>query len=259
MKADRRQIDPFDPLWIRPVVALAQDAASSIDTRPVSRSSQLCQPSTLYYPILGATRRARFLPLVARRFAGKANPMRQAKTIFAAVFVTVLLWVPGGLFAQSKSSLTGVSAPISKSLAERRQAIVQVVPLPGKAPVLGGGSGQGVVDLGRVSYTSDRHGAVTIERHGSYFTISTEFGLKLDSPDSLAIGNATISAYLIDPDAYCSYYLDGILLNQIPQVISVRQPYQMISEHKLEIRVSKNAPAGPLHSAIGWVVMPPEE
>jgi hypothetical protein len=171
----------------------------------------------------------------------------------ALLLVPLMAGMLGAAPAQSTASVPGqLSRTIATEVAGRG-ITVRVVQLAGSASVIGTNAGQDTLELGNTSYASERRGAVTTKRHPGYFTITAEFGLKLEPASGTNIGFAALSAYLIDPDPNCSYYLDGVRLTNVAQPIALQLRYGTVSMHRLEIRVPVTVPAGPLRGSIGWV------
>jgi hypothetical protein len=162
--------------------------------------------------------------------------------------------------AAAGQSVRGLSAKTSsaaiRGLKTGNDIVIHILSLPGEAPVLGGETGQGILDLGRTSYGSTRRGSVTTERHDQYFTILTEFGLKLEKQNGGDSGFATLTAYLENPDSSCRFFLDGIQLSAVPRMISARVRVGNLIEHRLEIRVPKTAPAGLMRTSVAWMAVP---
>jgi hypothetical protein len=180
--------------------------------------------------------------------------MKAKGGLVALLFIPLMAAMVGAAAAQSAPRNPGqLPRAIAAELAGRNGITVRVVPLAGSAPVMGAGTGQDTLELGNASYASQRRGAVTISKHPGYFTITTEFGLQLEPASGATTGAATLSAYLIDPVPYCSYYLDGVHLTSVAQPITLELRYGAVSTHRLEIRVPVTAPAGPLQASIGWI------
>jgi hypothetical protein len=174
-----------------------------------------------------------------------------------AAFFLSIISIVGEAAGQSAKGLPVKTSPEAlRGVISGSDLFVHLLALPGGAPVLGGETGQGMVDLGDASYAAAQLGSVSIERHGQYFTISTRFGLKLEKQNGGGAGAATLSAYLDHPDSTCSFFVDGIQLNAIPKVISARMRLGNLSEIRLEIRVPNSMPAGPLRTSVGWIAMP---
>jgi hypothetical protein len=174
-----------------------------------------------------------------------------------AAFFLSLVSIAGEAVGQSAKGLPVKTSPGAiYGMGPGNGIQVRLFPLPGGAPVLGGETGQGVVDLGDASYAAAQLGSVTIERHNQYFAIFTRFGLKLEKQDGSNMGAATLSAYLENPDPSCSFFLDGIQLTGAPKVISARIRVGNLSELRLEIRVPNTMPAGPVRTSVGWIAMP---
>jgi hypothetical protein len=173
----------------------------------------------------------------------------------ALLLVFLLAGMAAVAAAQSRGPAPGrLPRTLAAELAGGSGITVRVVPLPGSAPVIGSGTGQGTLELGNASYASERRGAVVIHKHPDYFAITTQFGLELEPVTGTTAGAATLSAYLVDPSPNCRYYLDGVRLTSAVQAISLQLRYGTVSTHRLEIRVPVTAPAGPLQDSIGWVV-----
>lgn len=135
---------------------------------------------------------------------------------------------------------------------------VRLVSLPGGAEVIGGNSGVGTLDFGRISYFSPSYPRTATKKDSHALTTTAEFGLELEAPGSSPNGAAMLSAYLAEPSPNCAYLVDGIRLTTAPQVISAHVEYGTITEHRLEMKVPKSAPAGMKRASIIWTVTPEE-
>lgn len=119
-------------------------------------------------------------------------------------------------------------------------------------------AGQGVLDLGPVSYSRvSRSANVQLQTLADRFIVSTKVGVALqDATHHFA--TATLLASLAYPDSGHVLRLDGVRLSRVPQVIQGRAPVGKTSGYRLEIEVptsltEKNAE---LHNAIIFQVVP---
>jgi len=125
------------------------------------------------------------------------------------------------------------------------------------APVQSVGSGEGILNLGRLSNVarSDEHGA-QIQPQKDSFVVSTKVGLRVDLSNSSREGTATVSAYLLSPDPLRTVSVDGVQLSMTPGIIARQVSYGAITEHVLKIVVSASMPPGQLVGLIGMIVTP---
>lgn len=180
------------------------------------------------------------------------------QTRITMLFLLLVSMVSAATGQSVKGSPARTSPGALRSLATGNDIAIHILPLPGGAPILGGETGQGILELGNASYGSGRRGNVTTEKHDQYFTILTQFGLKLEKQNGSHTGDAMLSAYLENPDSSCTFFLDGIQLSTVPRMISARMRLGNSSEHRLEIRVPKTAPAGALRASVAWIALPTE-
>lgn len=138
------------------------------------------------------------------------------------------------------------------------QVTIRLVSVPGGVAVTGGGSGNGALNLGTVSYFSSAHSHRASKTTGNSITRTSEFGIELEARAPAATGAAMISARLANPSPNCRYGIDGIRLTTAPQVISPRTRYGVITEHRLDIEVPQTAPPGMKRASIIWTVTPEE-
>lgn len=174
------------------------------------------------------------------------------------LFVLLLSVVSAAAGQSAKGSPARTSPEAIRSMAGGNDIVIRILPLPGGTPILGGETGQGILELGTASYASGRRGNVTTEKHDQYFTILTEFGLKLEKQNGSNTGAATLSAYLENPDPSCSFFLDGIQISAVPRIISAHMRTGNVTEHRMEVRVPKTAPAGALRTSVVWIAQPME-
>lgn len=137
-------------------------------------------------------------------------------------------------------------------------AMVRIVSLPGSATIIGGESGNGIMDVGRVSYFSSGLASKPTKKDKTSSTVTARFGIELMAPAGATGGTAMLSAYLAEPSKSCVYLVDGVRLTTAPQMISARLRYGVVSAHQLEIQVPTSAPAGEKRASIVWVATPEE-
>jgi hypothetical protein len=183
------------------------------------------------------------------------GPMRKRIAMFFLLLISTVSVARGQSVAGSPAKRSSAAVPGS---ATANDIVIQLLPLPGGAFIPGGETGRGMIELGDASYTSERSGAVTTEQHDQYFSIITEFGLKLQKPNGANTGVAALSAYLENTYSSCTFFLDGIQLSELPTMISARVQIGNLSKHRLEIRVPKTAPAGSVRTSVGWIALPSE-
>ena len=125
------------------------------------------------------------------------------------------------------------------------------------APVQRVGSGEGILNLGRLSNVarSDEHGA-QIQPQNDSFVVSTRVGLRVDLSNSSGEGTATVSAYLLSPDPSRTVSVDGVQLSTTPGIIARQVPYGATTGHVLKITILASMPPGQLIDFIGVIATP---
>ncbi len=151
----------------------------------------------------------------------------------------VLVWlVMVAAAAERQAPRKGTGPPMRVVLPERGIPIsVRVVGFPGGAPVLGGSSGTGLLDLGPLSYGGVvQRPNVRIKRSDGHFAAMTTFGLEIRG-FSRAGATAAVSAWLTTPDSRCPVRVNGVALGRVAHRIADRVPVGRVSWHQLEIEI----------------------
>ncbi|HXE90464.1 MAG TPA: hypothetical protein VNK82_05810 [Terriglobales bacterium] len=126
----------------------------------------------------------------------------------------------------------------------------------GGAALRSTGPGQADLDFGRVSYaTGARTSGVSVRRTSSAMHITTRFAVQLDSAGGGSQRTVTLSAFLLHADSRQRFKVDDVELTTTPQVIQAQVPLGTVSMHRLELEIPKDAPAGTISNAIGWVAV----
>lgn len=176
-----------------------------------------------------------------------------------AISLLVAIFTPVSGGAQALHPSTSLLPSFTAARAGNAEAaLVRIVSLPGSTTVIGGENGNGVMDLGRVSYFSSGFAREPTKKDKTSSTVTARFGIELVAPAGATAGTAMLSAYLAEPSKSCIYLVDGVRLTTAPQMISARVRYGVVSAHHLEIQVPTSAPAGEKRTSIIWVATPEE-
>ena len=125
------------------------------------------------------------------------------------------------------------------------------------APTQNLGAGQGLLDLGNISYFSKGSGSGTeVQSQKNAFTVSTRFAVRIGEINRHRAGTVNVSAVLVNPNVLRTVRLDGIRLSAAPQIIARRVSYGTVTEHLLQITIPTSDPAGPLSDAVSVIVTP---
>ncbi|HEX6880251.1 MAG TPA: hypothetical protein VF135_07795 [Terriglobales bacterium] len=112
--------------------------------------------------------------------------------------------------------------------------------------------GDASLDIGEVSQAASVPGGRGGLSKPSY-TILRQFRVQITRRGG-GRGQVSLSAYLQRECLNCKLRLDGIELSSAPRVILADVPLNAITNHRLEIEISKQAPPGALDAAIEWEV-----
>jgi hypothetical protein len=130
------------------------------------------------------------------------------------------------------------SSPVINMQSQGQGSVsVAFVTAPDGAALVGGTSGQRVLNLGTVSYTAGpRTPNVQMQTRDGGFVVATRFGLSIQDP-SQRFSTAAVLVSAASPDPFFTLRLDGIKLGTTPQVIQGQVRVGRIFEHRLEIEV----------------------
>jgi hypothetical protein len=119
------------------------------------------------------------------------------------------------------------------------------------------GTGQALLDLGSVSHAAGpTQLGVTANSNPRELVLSTRFSLCIDQAGSVSSRTATVSAYVLYPDASSSSSIDGVRLSMSPQIIQRQARYGISYEHHLEVVIPVSAAEGDVSNQIEFLVTP---
>jgi hypothetical protein len=176
------------------------------------------------------------------------------------VFIWFLVLGFGICFAEGQRSGPANRSNTAISLRARSEMVnasITFLSATDGAPVLNVGLGEGILNLGSLSYVAQANEpGVHTEMHKDSFVVSTKVGLRVDVTNSGRGGMATLSAYLLSPHPFGTVAVDGVELSITPGIIARQISYGAITEHVLKIVVPASMPAGQLVDLIGVIVTP---
>jgi hypothetical protein len=145
--------------------------------------------------------------------------------------------VTGG-WAQRKSTAKRTSSAALNMQSQGQGALsVAFTAAPDGAALTGGTSGQRVLNLGTVSYSSSpRTANVQMRSLEGRFIVSTKFGLSIQDP-SQRCSSAAVLVSMAHPEPWFTLRLDGMKLGTTPQVIQGQVRLGTTFQHRLEIEV----------------------
>jgi hypothetical protein len=162
-------------------------------------------------------------------------------------------------WAQRKSTAKRTSSPVLNMQSQGQGSLsVAFVSAPDGAALVGGASGQRVLNLGTVSYAAGpRTPNVQTHARDGGFVVATRFGLSVQDP-SQRFSSAAVLASMALPDPFFTLRLDGVRLGTTPQVIQGQVRVGITFEHRLEIEVpaSLTEKNSQLENAILFQVIP---
>jgi hypothetical protein len=79
-------------------------------------------------------------------------------------------------------------------------------------------------------------------------------GIRIGAPSAESLGSATLRAYLEHHDFHQTIRVNGVALAASPQIVDRHTPIGVVTFHRIEIEVSRIAPAGMIASSIRWEV-----
>jgi len=183
--------------------------------------------------------------------------LRCGARAYSYAVLGIIVLVAGYGWTQTGTQGHRVPAAVIKRSATVPASIsVSFVELPDGAQLMGGRRGHGELVMPPVAYGMGAPKAgVRVERRTSSFIVSSRFGLRVDGPSG-ASGSAVVSAFLLTPDPYCMYFLDGIKLSMTPQVVAARSRFGAVTEHRLDVEVPVNMTVGAAANNIGFTAVP---
>jgi hypothetical protein len=116
---------------------------------------------------------------------------------------------------------------------------VNFYPVPQGATITSSG-GDGVLNLGKVSYAGAAGSGVSVKHSGPGFAVETQVGVRVGSVHTTG-GTVMVSAWLEGPVAPYTVYMDGVLLGPHPALVSAREPLGIITSHNLKVVVPRNS------------------
>lgn len=162
-------------------------------------------------------------------------------------------------WAQRKGTAKPTSSPALNMQSQGQGSLsVAFVSAPDGAALTGGASGQSVLNLGTVSYsTGPRTPNVQMHAQSGRFVVGTRFGLSIQDP-SQRFSSAVVLVSMAFPDAFFTIRLDGVRLETTPQVIQGQARVGVTFQHHLEIEVptSLTEKNSQLQNAIIFQVIP---
>lgn len=108
------------------------------------------------------------------------------------------------------------------------------------------------ISLGEMSFYSAHATHARNSSLKSQLSVRT-IGLHVARRDG-ASGHAILRAYLLRECDRCNIRLDGVALTTSPTVIPRSVPFNVITNHLIEVEVPITAPAGALDAEIGWQI-----
>jgi hypothetical protein len=164
-----------------------------------------------------------------------------------------------GGWAQRKSLANRTSSAALNMQSQGQGALsVAFVAAPDGAALTGGTSGQSVLNLGAVSYSSSpRIANVQMRSLEGCFVVATKFGLNIQDP-SRRYSSAAVLVSMAHPDPSFIFRLDGMKLETSPQVIQGQVQLGTTFQHRLEIEVPTSVTErnSQLQNAIIFQVIP---
>ena len=181
------------------------------------------------------------------------------RTRGAAHFVAVLLlaWGVTTASGQRRPKVKLSPPAVKQSHSDSGSISISLVPVSNGPSVPGGTTGQGTMQLGRVSSGGGaRIPGVVIDRRPHSMVVRTLFGVRLDN--GVSAGSAKLSAFLLRPDSRYQVFVDGVKLGASAQVIQGGIRYGAVKQHQLEIEVPKSLPENEARIAnnIGFLAVP---
>lgn len=160
-------------------------------------------------------------------------------------------------WGQRPPSRTVTTAVISRQPAlETANASITFLTAANGAPAQNLGAGQGLLNLGSISYSSRGTGTEAVQAQKGNFSVSTRFGVRIGEVGRRHAGTVNVSAALVNPNTLRSVRVDGVRLTIVPQIIGRRISYGTVSEHVLQVTIPTSDPAGPLSDVIFVVATP---
>lgn len=174
-------------------------------------------------------------------------------------FLTVLLLAWGVTDASGqRRPAVKLSPPVVKQSPSINSSIaISLVALGNGPSVPGGATGQGTMQLGKVSSGGGaRIPGVVVGRRPHSMVVRTVFGVRLDY--GVSTGSAKLSAFLLQPDSRYQIFVDGVKLGASAQLIQAGVRYGAVTQHRLEIEVPKSLPENEARIAdnIGFLAVP---
>jgi hypothetical protein len=157
-------------------------------------------------------------------------------------------------WGQRPPSRTVATAVISRQPAlEPANASITFLTAANGAPAQDLGAGQGLLNLGSVSYFSRSSGNDEMQTQKSSFSVSTRFGVRIGDVNQHRAGTVNVSAALINPNTLRTVRVDGVRLSIVPQIIARRISYGAVTEHVLQVTIPTSDPARPFSDVISVV------